>query len=111
MSDLKICTTKSLRAGIDLPPMVCSYCKHETLYPDWVSARCDTCGYDVEHYTCDNIRIIRQKMNVTRVQIADALGYSKHTVKKYEFNDPSNSYWHKFKLYVEKHYNNQRRDD
>lgn len=107
MSNIKICTTNSLRAGIDLPPMECPYCKHETLYPDWVSFRCDTCGNDVEHYTCDNIRNIRQQMNVTRAQIADALGYSKHTVKKYEFNNPSESYWRKFKLYVRKFYKNK----
>lgn len=100
-----ICRTMTFRAGIDLPPMACPYCAHITLYPTWVTLYCTTCGFDSEHYTVDNIRIVRQNMGLTRKQIAKALGYKPSTVKHYEFVETSRVYWHKFKAYVAQHYN------
>lgn len=100
-----ICTDKTMRAGIDLPPMICGFCGKKTFYPGWVSIHCDTCGADSERYRSDNCRIVRESMGLTRNQVAKALGYTRKTVKKYEWCDPSNIYWYKFKAFVADFYN------
>jgi len=102
---MHICTTKSLRAGLeDIPPIECPICKHVTMYSSWVSLECDTCGADTGYYLSDDLRHIRERTGMTRKQIAKELGYSQATVKNYEWTKTSQVYLNKFKRFIEEFY-------
>ena len=104
MNRIHISTNKTHRAGIDYSPIDCSVCLKNTLYIGWVSLHCETCGYDSDQYTSTNILNIRRQTGLTRKQIAKELGYSKNTVKNYEFNHPSKVYFNKFNSYIAEFY-------
>jgi hypothetical protein len=106
---MHICTTNSLRAGIDIPPMDCPVCGHKTMFASWASNECDTCGADTG---CENLpdymRTIRNKTGLTRRQIANELGYKYSTVKKYEWCRTSSVYWVKFQVFIKEFYKDKK---
>jgi hypothetical protein len=102
---MHICTTQSLRAGIDIEPMLCGFCNHKTLFTSWVGAECDTCGADYGYQSLPGIvRSIREHTGLTRRQIADELGYKYETIKTYEFVKCSYVYRDKISKFVTKLY-------
>ena len=104
MTLIHICTTQSLRAGIDQTPMLCPWCNHKTMFASWVSLECDTCGADSESYASDCARRMRIKTGLTRKQIAEKAGLQPSTIKKYEWCNPSERYWNWFKVFVREFY-------
>jgi hypothetical protein len=105
---MHICTAKSLRAGIDMPPIQCPVCKKNTMFHGWLNSNCDTCGADTGHENLpDYMHTIRKKTGLTRKQIGVELGYKYSTVKKYEFIRTSSVYWNKFKIFIEYFYKNK----
>ena len=95
-----ICTTDSLSAGVDIPPSECPFCKKETLIATWVDSACSTCGFDTGRYAGENAMVVRQNMGFSRSHFADRIGYSKHTIKTYEWGDPSEIYMDAFRKFV-----------
>lgn len=92
---LHVCTTESLRAGIDEPAMECMVCGHKTMYLDWVGCKCDTCQADTtwEGDRAGFVRTIRQHTKMTRKAIALMAGLKVGTIKSYEWKQPSKKYY------------------
>ena len=102
---IHICTDESLRAGIDEPPMECSFCGHQTLYIGWVDMTCTTCGAQ----SCDGdirytIQAVRHRMRFSRRELATEAGLSPKTLKNYEWCWPSKRYWEWLKGYTRRFY-------
>ena len=91
---MHICTTESLRAGIDEPPRECFICGKETLFMDWCGLNCDTCGADTawENDLAGFVRSIRTHSGLTRREIAVKAGLKPGTIKAYEWKWPSRKY-------------------
>lgn len=104
VNTVHICTTQSLRAGIDLPPLECDVCEQMTCYIDWCGTSCDTCGaMDAgETYLSDYIREIRIRTGLSRKEIAVKAGLKPSTIKKYEWVHPSEKYHIWFKAFIKK---------
>lgn len=101
---ISITSRNSLRAGIDSPPMACGICKKETMFLDYVSSMCDTCGADTAWLyegRAGFIRSIRIHLKLTRKELADTYGCKVSTIKKYEYINPSNKYCEWFYGFVE----------
>jgi len=109
LKTIHICTKESLRAGLeDFPVTECNVCGHKTVYADWVGSLCDMCGSDMSwDYLSDNMRSIRIQTGLTRTQIAEKLGYTRATVKNYEFTKVTDAYWVKFKAFIRDFYKNK----
>ena len=103
---LHICTTESLRAGIDEPAIECNVCGRKTMFLDYCGFRCDTCGADTawDGDLAGFVRTIRRKTKLTRKQISDKAGLKPATVKNYEWIHPSKKYFNWFKGFIKNHY-------
>ncbi len=99
-----ICTTGSLRAGCeDIPAMICPVCNNKTMFADWVSSRCDTCGADTEGGIAYSYRIARYKTGLNRKQFAEKMGLKPSTISSYDFC-PSASYLKKAQSFIRDHF-------
>lgn len=87
-----------------IPPIICKWCDQKTLYLGRPHASCDTCYAELDQHTVTNILIVRMNTGMSRKQIAEKLGYSKNTVKNYEFNKPSEIYIEKFISFITEFY-------
>ena len=99
-----LCTTQSLRAGVDMPPSECPFCKHKALFMDWCGATCDTCGASFYDHSGFTLRDIRLKLGMTRRELADTAGLKPSTIKRYEWCGPSKRYWEWMKWYTKFRY-------
>ncbi len=97
-----VCTTESLRAGIDSPPMECPYCGKKTLLILWPSLNCTTCGYDSEYR--NPIKTMREITGLSRKDIALRTGLKASTIKKYEWCETSEKYLKWFKCFIREWY-------
>jgi hypothetical protein len=94
-----ICTTKSLQAGIDVPPTDCPFCKHKTLYAGWVGMDCSTCRASFCDHSGFTVRSVRDGLKMTRKELAEQAGLRPSTIKRYEWVHPSRKYWEWLKSY------------
>lgn len=83
-----ICTTDSLMAGAPIMEMWCPICTNTA--PNelgYIGMRCSVCGAvsNMEDTWPDIVRMRRQKLALSRKQIGVLLGYTRATVKHYEF--------------------------
>lgn len=106
--DIHVCTTNSLRAGIDQAPSKCHFCGQKTLFFDWVGALCDTCGADIDLPAHTNIRRAREKKGISRKQWAKLTGYAYLTISNYDLNGFSRPYIDKSIKILRKIYSEQR---
>ena len=106
MTITHICTTNSLRAGINQPPFNCCVCDKQTMFVDWVGSKCDTCGADTawEENLAGFVRSIRQRTKLTRKEIAQAAGLKPSTIKSYEWKHPSRKYYDWFRGFIKEFY-------
>ena len=104
--NIHICTTDSLRAGIDSESMTCFMCGHKTAHLDWVGIMCDTCGADTswDFDTAGLIRSVRKRTRLSRKEIASLAGLKRETIKSYEWNGPSQKYYEWFKKFIKGYY-------
>ena len=102
-----ICTTDSLRAGIPQHAHDCFMCGRETMFDDWVGAKCDTCGADTswEGDYAGLVRSVRTRTMLSRKQFSKLIGLKPSTIKKYEFVYPSKKYYQKFRKVIAEFYN------
>ncbi len=99
-----ICTTNSLRAGCeDIPSMICPVCENRTMFSDWVSSRCDTCGADTEGGLAYSYRMARYKTGLTRRQFAEKMGLKPSTISSYDYR-PSACYLDKAQKFFREHF-------
>ena len=104
MSDVHICSTRSLSAGVDLPAVECPLCLQKTLVRTWVDSECGTCGLNTERYVGENLMVARRRMGLTRKQFGELIGYKPATVKKYEWTNPSSNYIRWCEKIIREHY-------
>ncbi len=101
LSVTHIATSESFRFD-DMPPTDCVFCNHQTAYFGWCGVDCSTCGasYDCDDFIGWSMQVIRQKLKLSRKELAEILGYAPSTVKKAEFVRVSKPYLKKFKEFV-----------
>ena len=94
---IHICTTDSFFVDapiIETKCLVCGeICNAEI---GWIGERCSACGSvysPFDDYASDIVRKRREKLGLTRRQIADKLGYKRTTIKNYEWVKPSKKYY------------------
>lgn len=84
----------------------CVYCGYEVMAESsYIGLRCTLCGNITyfEEWAGYIAKKRREKLNLTRKQIAQKMGLSKHTIKKYEYIKCSQKYSEfTLKLYSEK---------
>lgn len=89
-------------------------CKKSTLRLGWVGEKCDKCLSCVDPFeimACKIVKMRRELMKLSRIEMAKLTGYSRHTIKKYEFTYPSRRYFILTKILIKqtvtkKQYNN-----
>ena len=106
MSDIHVCTTNSLRAGIDAPAMTCFLCGKKTMFLDWCGMKCDTCKADTawDGDLAGQVRSVRRHTGLSRKDIALESGLKQSTIKSYEWKLPSKKYYKWFKGFVARFY-------
>ena len=101
---IHICTTESLQAGVDMPPTICPFCRHKSLYAGWVGQDCRTCGASFSDHMGFTVRSVREGMKMTRREMAGHAGLRPSTIKHYEWIWPSRRYFDWLKGFAEAHY-------
>jgi hypothetical protein len=106
MTHIHICTTESLRAGIESEAFECFMCGKNTMFMDWVGAKCDTCQADTswEDNAAGLVRSVRKSTGLTRNDIAEKSGLKSSTIKSYEWKSPSNRYYQWFRRFIQEFY-------
>jgi transposase-like protein len=99
-SNVHVCTTESLQAGIDIPAGGCPFCGNKTLQVGWVSSDCSLCRASFCDHSGYTVRSVREGMKMTRKQLAEAAGLKTSTIKRYEWVWPSRKYWDWLKGYT-----------
>lgn len=101
-----ICTTDSLRAGIEQEAAECFVCGRKTMFMDWCGCRCDTCGADTawDNDLAGFIRSIRKITGLSRTEIAEKANLKPSTIKRYEWCWPSKKYYEWFKTFIKSFY-------
>ncbi len=98
---IHISTTKTFEQGVDVPAFTCNFCKHKQMFSGYLGSNCHVCGNSTEYeYICDRIRIMREKTGLSRTEIAAKLGYTRATIKNYEWTKTSKVYIKKFKKFI-----------
>jgi len=84
----------------------CWFCGKEAMHRiGWVAMECSNCKmeYSLDDDAGDLVKRMRNELNLTRPQMAELTGYSKHTIKKYEFGYCTEPYYKKVrKLFRQK---------
>ena len=92
-----ICTDETFLVDCLKYKSTCLICNHESILRiGWVGEKCDLCGsvIDPSEITIpDIVKLRRNKMGLNRPDMAKLIGYSKHTIKKYEFTSCSMKYY------------------
>ncbi len=83
--------------------MICPVCNNLTLFSDWVSSRCDTCGADMEGGIAYSHRMARRRTGLTRKQFAEKMGLKPSTISSYDYR-PSFSYLYKAQKFFREHF-------
>jgi len=83
----------------------CWCCGKEAIHRiGWVAMECSNCKmeYSLDDYAGDLVKRMRNELGLTRPQMAGLTGYSKHTIKKYEFGYCTMAYYKKMqKIFIQ----------
>lgn len=96
---IHICTADSFYTDAPSLLLKCVICGHESVHDiGYVSIRCSVCKshYDPTDMTMpDVVRMQRERLGLSRKEMAELTGYSKRTIKQYELVRCSKVYYEK----------------
>ncbi len=78
---------------------MCPIClkKDKNTMVTWVGIKCSNCNYmlSLDEWRGEIARVQRNYLKLTRKQLGEKLGYSKNTIRQYEWVKCPDRYWNK----------------
>lgn len=105
-----ICTEESFLINASKIKSKCFICLHISyLRIGWVGEKCDICDSCIDPFDIcisDIVKLRREKMGLSRKEMSKLTGYSKSTIKRYEYVHCSENYYKLTGRLIKKHFKN-----
>lgn len=89
-----LCTSESLLAGAIECESRCLICREKTPHRvGYIFQRCEGCGSVYDEHCGRTVRLRRERLGLSKQEMADLYGVKKQTITQYE-NWPCRKYWH-----------------